>query len=301
MSTSKNVVKEQRILSPIKLDVTNDPHPIIGNPVLPRGMWLSTIISPRNGGKTHLICQLVRRMEEAGYRDPVHGFKKVPIRTILLSPTSEANPVFKSLKSLDKSDILHNFSFKAFDQIWDNVKFEKEAAEKYLLLKDIYDRKAAGEMISTREESIIHNLFGEEPQPEGRYTVPPVSIIIADDLANSPAYKLGSTNSFVNACIRNRHNRTCIAMAVQHAKSIPRVLRQNISLLAIGKFADSSYGLSDLYEFCSSFLKEDEFQALYEQATSVDHGFLCLDVDSKRVTRNFENQLSYSQSALSPL
>jgi hypothetical protein len=301
MSTSKKVVKEQRILSPIKLDVTNDPHPIIGNPVLPRGMWLGGFISPRGGGKTHLICQLVRRMEEAGYRDPVHGFKKVPIRTILLSPTSEANPVFKSLKSLDKSDILPNFSFKAFDEIWNNVKFEKEAAEKYLLEKDIHDRKIAGEVISKREEAIIHNLFGEEPQPSGRYTVPPVTVIIADDLANSPAYKLGNNNSFVNACIRNRHNRTCIAMAVQHAKSIPRVLRHNISLLAIGKFADTSYGLSDLYEFVSSFLEEDEFQALYEQASSEDHGFFCVDCDTKRVTRNFENQLSYSQSALSPL
>jgi hypothetical protein len=289
-------INEKRILDPIKLNVKNDPHPIIQNPNLPGSLFLAGIIAPRNGGKTHLACELVKRMEEAGYRDPMNEFRKVPIRTVLLSPTADANPVFKSLKTLNPSDILHNFSFKAWDHVWADIKFQKESAEKYLELKNIHDRQQAGETISQREEAKIHHLFGEPPQPEGRYHIPPITIVIADDLANSSAYKLGSSNTFCNSCIRNRHNRCCMLLLVQHAKSIPRILRHNVSLLAIGRFADSSYGISDLYEFVSSFLKEDEFKTLYEKAIEQPHGFLCIDTDSQRVTRNFENELLYGKS-----
>jgi hypothetical protein len=296
-------IKEKRILSPIKLDVKNDPHPMVQNPNLPQGMFLASVIAPRNGGKTHLTCELIKRIEEAGFRDPAYDFRKVPIRTILLSRTADANPCFKSLKTLDPSDILRNFSFKAWDEIWKDIQFQKEAAQRYMDEKDIHDRKKAGETISQREEAKIHYLHGEPPQPQGRYHIPLVTIVIADDLANSTAFKLGSSNTFTNSCIRNRHNRCCIILAVQHAKSIPRILRHNVSLLAIGKFADSDYGISDLYEFVSSFLTEDEFKALYEQATLQPRGFLCIDCDSKRMTRNFENELLYdhSESSHGPL
>jgi hypothetical protein len=289
-------ISEKRILNPIKLDVKNDPHPMIQNAGLPQGMFLGAVISPRGGGKTHLVVELIKRMEEAGFRDPAYDFKKVPIRTILLSPTADANPVFNSLTTLNKKDILHNFTFKAWDEIWLDIQLQKQAAEQYLIEKEIHERKSNGEAVSLRDEAKIHHLHGEKPQPKGRYSIPPVTIVIADDLANSQAFKLGSTNSFSNSCIRNRHNRCCMILAVQHAKSIPRILRHNVSLLAIGKFADAEYGITDLYEFVSSFLKEDEFKALYEAATSQPHGFLCIDCDQKKVTRNFENELSYSES-----
>jgi hypothetical protein len=276
-----NVITERRILNPIHLDVKNDPHPMIQNSMLPAGMFLASMIGPRASGKTHLTCALVRRIEESGYRDPAHEFRKTPIRTILLSPTADSNPVFKSLKTLD--------------QVWGDIKFQKEAAEQYLIEKDIYDRKQAGETISTREEAKIHYLHGACPVPQGRYHIPPVTIVIADDLANSVAFKLGSSNTFTNSAIRNRHFRCCMILCVQHAKSIPRILRHNVSLLAIGKFADSEYGITDLYEFVSSFLTEEQFTALYEKATSEPRGFLCVDCDSKRVTRNFENELIYTR------
>jgi hypothetical protein len=290
-----NVITERRILNPIHLDVKNDPHPMIQNSMLPAGMFLAAMIGPRASGKTHLTCALIRRIEESGYRDPAHEFRKTPIRTILLSPTADSNPVFKSLKTLDPSDIVHNFTFKAWDQVWGDIKYQKEAAEQYLIEKDIYDRKQAGETISTREEAKIHYLHGACPVPQGRYHIPPVTIVIADDLANSVAFKLGSSNTFTNSAIRNRHFRCCMILCVQHAKSIPRILRHNVSLLAIGKFADSEYGITDLYEFVSSFLTEEQFTALYEKATSEPRGFLCVDCDSKRVTRNFENELIYTR------
>jgi hypothetical protein len=293
-------ITEKRLLKPMKLVTENDPHPIIQNSDLPQGMFLGAFIAPRGGGKTHLACELIKRMEEVGFRDPAHEHRKVPIRTILLSPTADANPVFKSLETLDRSDILHNFTFKAWEEIWKDVQFQKESAEKYLIEKGIHDRREAGETISSREEAMIHHLHGNAPQPEGRYRIPPVTIVVADDLANSPAFKIGSSNSFTNACIRNRHNRCCMMLCVQHAKSIPRILRHNISLLAVGKFSTTSYAIDDLYEFVSAFLTEEQFTKLYEAATSHPHGFCCICSDSKKVTRNFEHELTLSSSAGQP-
>jgi hypothetical protein len=291
-----NSVTERTVLRPVKLEVENEAHPIVQNPDLPKGMFLGAFIAPRGGGKTHLVCQLIKRMEEAGFRDPAYDFRKVPLRTILVSPTADANPVFKSLATLDPSDILHDFSFKKWDAVWEDVKFQKEAAESYMREKDIFDRKRSGQKLSMREEAMIRHLNGEHPQPQGKYHIPPVTAIVFDDLANSPAFKLGHSNTVVNAAIRNRHNRAIMFMAVQHAKSIPRVLRNNLSLLAVGKFQDSGYATDDLYEMVSAFLSKDQFKELYEAATSKPHGFLCVDVDTKRTTRNFEQELTLDNS-----
>jgi hypothetical protein len=246
-------VTERKVLDPIKLDVENDPHPMLQNPDLPQGHWLAAVISPRGGGKTHLICELVRRMEQAGYRDPQYGFRKVPMRTVLISPTADSNVVFKSLKTLDKSDIVTDFTHKKFDVIWADIKEQKALAEAYVMEKDIVDRQRAGEPISTRELAIIHHLHGQNPQPRGRYSIPPVTCLILDDLAGSPAYKHGN-NSVIQAALGNRHARCNIVMATQHSKAIPKALRNNLGLLAIGKFADTGYALDDLYEMVSSFL-----------------------------------------------
>jgi hypothetical protein len=292
-------VTERTVMKPIKLDVENQPHPMVQNPDLPSGMFLGAFIAPRGEGKTHLACQLIKRMEEAGFRDPAYDFRKVPLRTILVSPTADANPVFKSLTTLDPGDILHDFSFKKWEAVWDDVKFQKSSAETYMKEKDIHDRKKAGQTLSMREEAIIRHLHGEHPEPQGKYHIPPVTAIVFDDLANSPAFKLGHNNSVVNAAIRNRHNRAIMIMAVQHAKSIPRVLRNNLSLLAVGKFQDSAYATEDLYEMVSAFLSKEQFVNLYDAATAKKHGFLCVDCDTKRTTRNFEQELTLNESASS--
>jgi hypothetical protein len=289
--TSK--VNERRVLPPVKLESTNDLHPIIQNRELPKGMFLGAFIGPRASGKTHLACQLIKRMEQAGFRDPEHDLRKVPIRTILVSPTIDANKVFKCLDTLKDEDNVHDFSFKKWEDVWGDVKRQKELAQKYMKEREVHERKEAGHRLTEREESIIQHLHGEPPKPEGRYHIPPVTICVFDDLANSAAYKPGSNNSLTNAAIRNRHNRCCMIMAVQHAKSVPKVLRQNISLLAIGKFASAEYILDDLYELVSAFLTQEQFMRVYEQATSEDHGFLCCDIDTKRITRNFEVELDW--------
>jgi hypothetical protein len=286
-------VNERRVLPPIKLESQNDEHPIIQNRELPKGMFLGAFIGPRASGKTHLACQLIKRMEQAGFRDPAHDLRKVPIRTILVSPTIDANPIFKSLNTLKPEDNVHDFTFKKWEEVWSDVKMQKELAQKYMREREVHERKEAGHRLTEREESIIRHLHGEPPKPEGRYHIPPVTICVFDDLANSAAYKPGSNNSLTNAMIRNRHNRTCAIMAVQHVKSVPKVLRQNISLLAIGKFASSEYILDDLYELVSAFLTQEQFMRVYEQATSEPHGFLCCDIDTKRVTRNFEVELDW--------
>ena len=77
----------------------------------------------RGFGKTFGITKHIRNSEIIGFYDPVTG-DKVKIRTYLFSPTAESNPVFNSLKSLDKEDIINEYTDEKLMEIIEQIKAE---------------------------------------------------------------------------------------------------------------------------------------------------------------------------------
>jgi hypothetical protein len=53
-----------------------------------------------------------------------------PLRTIVISPTIDANPIFKNLKSLDETDIHDNYSDELLQEIVDDIEKNKEEKRK---------------------------------------------------------------------------------------------------------------------------------------------------------------------------
>ena len=86
-------------------------------------------VASRGSGKTFNICKLISHYEQNNLIDNdgvIH-----PLRTIVISPTLEANPIFKQLKSLDESDIHDKFSDDLLQSIVDDIKKNKEETDAY--------------------------------------------------------------------------------------------------------------------------------------------------------------------------
>ena len=54
-----------------------------------------------------------------------------PLQTIVISPTIDANQIFKQLKSLDDADIHDKYSDELLQSIVDDIKKNKEETEEY--------------------------------------------------------------------------------------------------------------------------------------------------------------------------
>ena len=73
--------------------------------------------------------------------------------------------------------------------------------------------------------------------------------------------------------------------ASQNPKSIPNIIRSNIDIFCLIKFANTKMVLEILHFEVSSFLTEDEFEAVYKHATAEPHN--CLYIDTHPLTKPY--------------
>ena len=74
----------------------------------PNFYWNLLSVASRGSGKTFNICKLISHYEQNDLLD--NDDYKHPLRTILISPTLDANPIFKNLNSLSDEDIHDKYS-----------------------------------------------------------------------------------------------------------------------------------------------------------------------------------------------
>ena len=86
-------------------------------------------VASRGSGKTFNICKLISHYEQNKLID--NDGKIHPLRTIVISPTMDANPIFKNLKSLDEKDIHDKFSDELLQSIVEGIKTDKEETDAY--------------------------------------------------------------------------------------------------------------------------------------------------------------------------
>jgi hypothetical protein len=93
-------------------------------------------------------------------------------------------------------------------------------------------------------------------------------LLILDDLiGNNECFKKGNC-TISNLTIKHRHLGINIIYTSQNPKSIPNIIRNNVDIFCLYKFANTKMVLEKLYDEVSSFLKEDEFESVYKHATS---------------------------------
>lgn len=266
-------------------------------------------VGSRGSGKTFSTVKIIKEFEKSkmiseqgaeGSRIAEHK-----IRTILISPTYDANKnLWGNLKSLNENDIYESYSEATLQAIIDDIKGiidEVDVYNKYLYYYDLVDKTPKNEiqelLKSNPEISFLLRKFNYETplkvKKYFRYTTKPITFLLLDDIMGSSALNRKSENLLKYWLIKNRHIFTCFFLLVQSIKSVPKDMRLNCNLFYLGKFSNKKSILTDIYEEVSSVLTENEFENLYNKATSTEHGALIIDLtgSKKRFYNNLEKEL----------
>lgn len=155
-----------------------------------------------------------------------------------------------------------------------------EAYKKLLKNKDLSLKEEA--LLASRDAQPLHN-----PHPWPR------PCLLLDDLSHM---KILDKPWFVSLCLRHRHvaggvSLSMIIICQSLHGGLSRVVRQNCSLICLFSTHDKSC-IDDLYKECSHLLDQEEFIAVFEDATNEFHSFLAVDLSQSEpnmvFSKNFE-------------
>lgn len=255
--------------------------------------FVSLFIGSRGSGKTYSLVKFIKLMEKSKYIDPKTG-DKVPIRTFLISPTTDANKhMFETLKSLDDVNIYHDYSNEILDNIVETIKNDMEETKEYKRKMELYDkfvkhsRKKDIMKYFTKEEWMELELMDFDEPQKPTYPAGVINNLILDDCLGMECFKQSRKNKFQNFLIRNRHHYTNVFICSQSIKSVPKTIRTNTSLFILFKYANKDIILKDFYEEVSNLCTEEQFLELFEYATNERHDFLCLNFTQPKKDKIF--------------
>ena len=270
---------------PIKTKKKPPPRSINEN--LPPCYFTSIFIGSKGSGKTYSLIKLLKNYEKY----PIYDYEghKLDMRVIVFSPTvhSVANPIYDTLKYLDEDDIIMDYSDDKLLNKLDEIEKEKEDINnynKYIQVWKKYMEIDENINLLLPDELLILSKFDfRDPEsiPHPPYKYPRINFLVFDDLvSDANAFKRG--HSAINhLTIRHRHLQCNLLFTTQYLKAIPPVIRRNIDIWVLFKFANSQSVVEHIYPEISAYVKEDEFKALFEYSTETRHDSLIIDLTSK--------------------
>lgn len=260
-------------------------------------------VGSRGSGKTYTCCQIIKEYENSVMTSSKGTHK---IRTILISPTTDANmSMFNNLKSLDHNDIYTEYSEETLKHIIDDVKSIIDEVEEFDEYKKAYyiidntPKKKINDLLKMRPEifEVLKKYNFQEPKVVAenfRYTEKPITYLILDDLMGSDAFNKKSQNLLKYWLIKNRHIFTSFFILVQSMKSVPKDIRLNCNVIYCSKFSNKKMILTDLYDEVSNVCSPEEFEEIYSYCVnSSSYGALIIDNSGskKRFYKNMEKEI----------
>ena len=132
----------------------NYPNCRCGN--CPRIFFNLLACAPRQTGKTYSIVKLLRHYEENKLLDK--DDIQHPMRTILISPTIDANPIFRSLKTLSDNDKHDIYNDELLQDILDGIQKDRDETDYYKEYVDAY------KLIQRTPQNKIASLYNKMPE-----------------------------------------------------------------------------------------------------------------------------------------
>ena len=268
-----------------KLENSTLNYPQSTNQNAPRLFFNLLSVASRGGSKTYTAVKLIKDYETHNLIDNdgvIH-----PLRTFLISPTTDANPIFKNLKSLSEDDIYTEYNDEILREIIDDI----EAVN--IEIENFNEYKKAYELVDKTPIKKLKDLLIDRPEvfellkqfqfqhyksiPQPRFYVKPVNFVLLDDLMGSSAFNKKAQSLLTYYLIKNRHHFISFFILVQSLKAVPKSIRSNCNLYFLGKFASKKVILDDLYEEVSNVLTMEKFEEIYEHATKDKYGSLIID------------------------
>ena len=271
---------------PVKTNKKQPPMSI--NKDLPPCFFTSIFIGSKGSGKSYSLVKLLKNYEKYPIYD-VDG-NKLEMRVIVFCPTihSAANPIYESLKYLDEEDIILDYSdYKLLEKLQDIEKEKEEIQEykDYLTVWKKYMKIDEDMSLLTHDELLILSKYDfTDPQylKKPKYKNPRINFLVFDDLVGDANAFKKSHSAINNLTIKHRHLQCNLLFTTQYIKAIPPVLRRNLDIFVIFKFANVQSVVEQIYPEISGIIKEEDFEILFEYATKDKHNALIIDQTSKQ-------------------
>jgi hypothetical protein len=289
---------------PIKVQKKKPPRSI--NKDLVPLYFTACFCGAKNSGKTMGLVKLLKNFEEY----PIYNSEgdKLDVRVILFCPTanSPANPIYTTVKDLDEEDIHLTYRDEDLLKVLDEIEAERKEIKEYSDYIAAYKRFLKVKVIHLADDELQiltkFNFIDPKYIPAPKYKNPRVIFMILDDMiGNNECFKRGNC-AISNLTIKHRHLGINLIYTTQNPKSIPNIIRNNIDLWVLYRFANKNMVLDKLYEEVSSLVVEDDFSKLYDHATKEPYNALVVDThpitkNENRFKRNFDTILSFNASS----
>jgi len=151
----------------------------------------------------------------------------------------------------------------------------------------------------TDDELELLDKYGMEDQKDLKRRLEKVYFFIFDDLLGTDAFKIRSKSKLNNLVTLCRHHNINLLFTTQYLTAIPPIIRNNVRIWVIFKFANSERLLKHVYPEISSIIREEKFIEAYEHATINDHDALIIiihnDLEKKyRIRKNWNYSIQFN-------
>jgi hypothetical protein len=255
-----------------KINKSTDPQS--NNKNLPPLFFSCLIVGSKNSGKSYAMTSLLKMFEE----NPIYDNKgnELNQRIILFSPTANnlSNVVFKNLKYLSPDDIHLEYTDEKLDEILKEIKSNIDEVNKYEDYIKLIDKYNNTNLELTDDEYMIlynnrNNLMEIE---EKRHTI--THFCFDDLIGDKEVFKKARDSGLVKFLLKHRHLYTNIFITSQYINSITPVIKSNIDIFCLFKYANLNDILKKFYPSVSGIMSEEKFKELYLYSTNEKYNFL---------------------------
>ena len=267
----------------------NEKHRITLPDGVPKPPILGMYVAKRGQGKSTAAVRLMSYYLE--HNPPV--FHKD--LTFVISPTAESQQHLWDHMGIEDENIFTATTSAQVQEIIsaivDVLRAARERYEEDQEYLEAYQALMDGKVLSARQEVLLDM---RDAQPLDNPAPWPRPMLLLDDLSHM---KILDQKWFISLCLRHRHLAGGVSLSMLiicqslHG-GLSRVVRQNCSLLCLFSTHDKTC-IDDLYKECSHLLDQEEFIAVFENATDDFHSFLAVELsqtDPNLVfSKNFEH------------
>lgn len=256
-----------------KINKTQEPRS--KNLNLPPLFFSCLIVGSKNSGKSYAMTSLLKMFEE----NPIYDNKgnELEQRIILFSPTAlnSTNIIFKNLKNLKEEDIHLEYSDELLEDILDEIKQNIDEVNKYenfLKLLDKYNN--TNEELTEEEYWLLYNHQNISPIDEKKHVI--THICFDDLIGDKEVFKKSRDGGLVKFLLKHRHLYTNIFITTQYINAITPIIKNNIDIFCLFKYANINDILKKFYPCVSGIMLEDQFKELYLYSTKDKFNFLSI-------------------------
>ena len=255
-----------------KINKSNEPQS--KNLNLPPLFFSCLIVGSKNSGKSYAMTSLLKMFEE----NPIYDNKgnELEQRIILFSPTAlnESNIIFKNLKNLSIEDIHLEYTDEILEDILEDIKSHIDDVNEYeKYLKALNKFNNSNDDLNDDEYWLLFN-NNFLPIEEKKHII--THICFDDLIGDKQVFKKSRDGGLVKFLLKHRHLYTNIFITTQYISAIPPIIKNNIDVFCLFKYANLNDIINKFYPSVSGIITENQFKELYLHSSKEKFNFLAI-------------------------